>query len=109
GPLAGGMLRSLNRPGGNITGVFVRQIELTAKRIELLKEITPKATRVAMLSDQFSVDQLKAAENTAQILGLRLQPIEFRTPPYNYADAFARAMKNGAGAALVALSPPFFP
>jgi hypothetical protein len=47
----------------SITGVFVRQIELTAKRMELLKEIAPRVTRVVMLSDPFSTEQVKAAEN----------------------------------------------
>jgi putative ABC transport system substrate-binding protein len=107
-PIAIGIVSSLSRPGGNITGVFVRQIELTAKRIELLHEIAPKATRVAILSDPFCADQLKAAEETVPLLGLHLEPIEFRTSPYDYASAFARAATHGAGAALVAISPLFF-
>jgi ABC-type uncharacterized transport system substrate-binding protein len=64
-PLAAKVVPRLNRPGGNITGVFVRQIELTAKRMELLKEIVPKARRIAILSDDFTVNQLKMAESTA--------------------------------------------
>ena len=107
-PIATKMVSSLNRPGGNITGVFVRQIELTAKRMELLKEIAPKATRVVMLSDPFSTEQLKAAESAARALGVRLQSVEFRTPPYDYASALASAAKDGAGAALVAITPVMF-
>ena len=64
-PLATGIVSSLNRPGGNITGVFVQQIALTAKRLEILKEIAPKARRVAVLWDPLTVDQLKMAESTA--------------------------------------------
>lgn len=107
-PIATGMVASLNRPGGNITGVFVRQIELTAKRMELLKEIAPRVTRVVMLSDPFSTEQVKAAERAARTLGLRLQPVEFRTPPYDYTTALASAAKDGAGAALVAITPVMF-
>src|SRR4030095_1424635 len=95
-PLATKVVSSLNRPGGNITGVFIRQIELTPKRMELLKEIAPKATRVAILSDPFTVDQLKMAESTAPTFGVRLQPVQFRSPPYDYAAAFAAAAKEDA-------------
>lgn len=107
-PIATRMVASLNRPGGNITGVFVRQIELTAKRMELLKEMAPKLVRVVMLSDPFSAEQLKAAESAARALGLRLEAVEFRTPPYDYTAAFARAAKDGVGAALVAITPVMF-
>jgi len=107
-PLATGMVSSLNRPGGDITGVFVRQIELTPKRMELLKEIAPKAQRVAILSDPFTVDQLKTAESTARTFGLRVLPIQFQTPPYDYAAAFASAAKERLGAALVTVGPVFF-
>ncbi len=107
-PIAAGVVSSLSRPGGNVTGVFIRQIELTAKRLELLKEIAPKATRIVMLSDPFGAEQLKAAESAAQTLGLRIQPVEFRTLPYAYATAIANAVKDGAGAALVAITPVMF-
>ena len=107
-PLAAKLVSSLNRPGGNITGVFVRQIELTAKRMELLREIAPKAGRVAVLSDSFTVDQLKTAESTARNFGLRVRPLAFHTLPYDYAAAFASAVKERSGAALVTVGPVFF-
>ena len=107
-PIAAGLVASLNRPGGNITGVFVRQIEVTVKRLELLKEIAPKAARVVMLSDSFRAEQLKAAESTARTLGFRLRSVEFRTLPYDYAAALASAAKDGAAAALVAITPVMF-
>ena len=107
-PLASGMVASLSRPGGNITGVFVRQIELTAKRMEFLREIAPRARQVAILSDPFTVDQLKMAESTARTLGLRVQPVEFRTPPYDYPAAFSSVSKERSGAALLTLGPVFF-
>jgi putative ABC transport system substrate-binding protein len=48
-PLIRGYVRSLARPGGNITGVFLRQLELTAKRIEFLREVVPHARSFAVL------------------------------------------------------------
>jgi len=107
-PLATKVVPSLSRPGGNITGVFVRQIELTAKRMELLKEIAPKAKRIAILTDPFTVDQLKMAESTARTFGLRLQPIQFKTPPYDYVAALEKVAKERTGAALVTVGPIFF-
>ena len=86
----------------------VQQIALTAKRMEFLKEIAPKARRVAVLSDPFTVDQLKMAESTAGTFGLHVQPIQFRTPPYDDAAAFARLTTDRSGAALVTIGPVFF-
>jgi len=107
-PVATKVVSSLNRPGGNITGVFVRQIELTAKRMEFLKEIAPKAKRVAILSDPYTIDQLKMAESTAPNFGIRVQPLQFQAVPYDYAAAFNSAAKERAGAALVTVGPVFF-
>src|SRR5262249_13274112 len=107
-PLETKVVSSLSRPGGNITGVFIRQVELTAKRMELLKEIAPKAKRIAIFTDPFTVDQFKMAESTAPTFGLRLQPVKFKTLPYDYAAAFASVAKERSGAALVMVGPNFF-
>ncbi len=107
-PLAIGAIPSLSRPGGNITGVFIRQVELTAKRLELLKEMTPKGKGIAILSDPFTVDQLRAAEQAAASLGIRLQPVPFKSLPYDYAAALSSAAMQRAGAALVTVGPIFF-
>jgi len=107
-PVATKVVASLNRPGGNITGVFVQQIELTAKRMEFLKEIAPKARQIAVFSDPFTVDQLKMAEITARTFGLRVQPVPFRTSPYDYVAAFASVAMDRSGAALVTVGPVFF-
>ena len=76
-----GYVGGLARPGGNVTGVFLRQPELTPKRIELLKELVPKVRRVAILWDAFSGDQLQEVQTVAQAAGLQLQRFEFRDPP----------------------------
>lgn len=107
-PLDRKVVASLSRPGGNITGVFIRQIELTAKRMEYVKVIAPKATQVGILSDAFTVDQLKMAESAAPGFGLRVQPLSFSTMPYDYAKAFESAAKEKAGAVLVTVGPVFF-
>ena len=80
-PLATGVVSGLSRPGGNITGVFVQQIELTAKRMELLREIAPKARRVATVGPVFFRDRAKLVEIAKQ----RRIPTMFPLP--EFADA----------------------
>jgi putative ABC transport system substrate-binding protein len=77
-PIARGYIAGLARPGGNITGLFFRQLELGTKRIELLKETLPKVSRIAVFWDRFAADQLKYIEITARSLGVRLQPSGIR-------------------------------
>jgi putative ABC transport system substrate-binding protein len=105
-PVARGHVASLSKPGGNITGMVANQIELTVKRLDLLKQAFPKVRRVAVLWDVISADQLTAAEAAAPALGLRLQPLELRTPPYDFQPAF-HAIKRESAAAVVALMSPF--
>ncbi len=69
-------MASLAHPGGNMTGVVLQQIDLTATRLQLLKEALPRATRVAVLWHTSAADQLKAAEAAARTLGLQLQSVE---------------------------------
>ena len=107
-PIALGYVAGLARPGGNITGVFQQRLEVTAKKLELLKEALPMITRVAVLWDEASADQRRAAEAAAQSLGVQLQPLELRHPPYEFAGAFAAAAQGQAEALLVLNSPLFF-
>jgi len=107
-PVARGYIVGLPRPGGNITGLFFQQLELTGKRLELLKGALPQLTRVAVLWDAFSADQLPAAEAAARELGVHLQPVELRHPPYDYASAFSAAAAGRAEALLPLMSPVFF-
>lgn len=84
-----GLVTSLARPGGNVTGLTSNSAELGGKRLELLKEVVSKASRVAVLfnpADRSNVLILKQLEEAAPTLGLTLQPIGVREP-----GEFARA------------------
>ena len=105
-PIALGYVAGLARPGGNITGVVQQRLELTAKQLELLKEALPTVTRVAVLWDDASADQRRAAEAAARTLGMQLQLLELRQPPYEFAGAFAAA--QGQAEALLVLNSPIF-
>ena len=108
-PIARGYIASLAKPGGNTTVVVLRQIELTSKRIQFLKDALPTLTRVAVFWDTISADQWREAENTALGMGLRLQGVELRNPPYRLADAFRAAARGHAEAVLLLMSPTLFP
>lgn len=106
-PVALGYGASLARPGGNVTGVFLQQIELTAKRMELLREAFPKLTRVAILWDPSAADQFKAADSAARSLGVHVQSLEIRNPG-GLPGAFALAAKERADAVFVVTTAVFF-
>jgi putative ABC transport system substrate-binding protein len=108
-PIARGYIDGLARPGGNITGVFFMQLELTAKRLELLKVALPQVTRVSALWDAHTADQLRVAEAAAQALGLQLQSVELRHPPYDFVGAIGVAVRQQAQALVVLSSPHFAP
>jgi len=107
-PIARGYVGGLARPGGNTTGLFLRQPELTAKRLGFLAEVVPKVRRVVAFWDPFSTDQLKEAEAAARSAGLQLQRIEFRDPPYSFDGPMRAATRQRAGALLGLASPIFF-
>jgi len=106
-PVAKGYGASLARPGGNVTGVFLQQIELTAKRMELLREAFPKLTRVAILWDPSATDQFKSADAAARTFGIRVQSLEIGTLG-ELPGAFATAAKDRADAVFVVTTAVFF-
>jgi len=106
-PVATGHIASLARPGGRITGVSQFQSELPAKRLEILKELLPKAKRIAVFSDTATAGQLEAVQAGAKRLGIALHVVEFKRAPYDYESAFAASGRAKAGALLV-LSSGFF-
>ncbi len=107
-PIARGYIASLAKPGGNVTGVVLRNTELTGKRMQLLKDALPNVTRAAVFWDSISADQWREAENASLGVGLRLQGVELR-PPYNLTDAFRTAARGRAEALLLLMSPVLFP
>jgi putative ABC transport system substrate-binding protein len=107
-PIALGYVAGLGRPGGNVTGVFFRQLELTGKRVELLKEAFPKVSRLAIFWDSLSADQLKDAESTAKSFGMQVQSLQLGNPSYDLDNAFKIGMQDRVGALLVLASPIFF-
>jgi ABC-type uncharacterized transport system substrate-binding protein len=78
-----GLIASLARPGGNITGITDPAAELSAKRLELLKEAVPKASRIAVLwnaSDRAMTHRYREIERAARILRVTVQPLGVREP-----------------------------
>ncbi len=104
-PVGSGLVTSLARPGGNVTGLSAFAPELVGKRLELLKQALPVVSRVAVLwqpgafGERTEKDTLKRAEVAARALGVRLQFVEARSP----AD-FDRAFSDMTGARADALT-----
>jgi putative tryptophan/tyrosine transport system substrate-binding protein len=86
-PIARGYVQSLAKPGGNVTGVFLRQTELAEKQVELLTQAFPERTRLAVLWDAVSADQFAAAEHRAKLLGLAVYSRKLENPPYSFEAA----------------------
>ena len=99
-PVALGFVTSLRQPGGNITGVNLQFEESMGKRMQLLREMVPKAARIAFISSPSSKLQLDAAVLTARQLGVQLLDFEAATAEA-LPVAFAAAIKARAGAVLV--------
>ncbi len=108
-PVASGLIKSLARPGGNVTGILTLAGELGPKRLEMLRAIVPKLTTVALLINPASATAKMAVETTASAgrkLGVRIVPVEAATPPEIDA-AFVQMRKHKAGAMIAALNPLF--
>jgi ABC-type uncharacterized transport system substrate-binding protein len=86
-PLAKGYVANLSHPGGNVTGIFVREIELAAKRVEIAREAFPRATLVGIAFDTLTHEQGDAAADAARKLGLQPRMVEVKGEQ-GYADAF---------------------
>jgi putative tryptophan/tyrosine transport system substrate-binding protein len=77
-PLAKGYVANLSHPGGNVTGIFVRQVELAGKRVEIAREAFPNATVIGIVFDSTSREQGEAASEGARQLGLEPRLIEVK-------------------------------
>jgi putative tryptophan/tyrosine transport system substrate-binding protein len=106
-PVRAGIVTSLNRPGGNVTGISVPFSILGGKRLELLHDLVPNTTTFGMLVNSVSPDtsaQVRDAEETVRLLGLRLL-IQNAATDAEITAGFATLAKQGAGALLIGADP----
>jgi putative ABC transport system substrate-binding protein len=106
-PIARGYVASLARPGGNVTGIFFRQLELAQKQLELLTQAFPARTKAAALYDALSADQFEAAKRFAERINLQFHGFKLENPPYDFEAAF-RALEQGSPQMLLVLSSGYF-
>ena len=102
-----GLVTTLAKPGGNVTGLSLASPEVRTKQLQLLKEVLPRLTRVAVLLDPTNPSHallLKETEAAARSLKMRLQNVDARGPG-EFAAAFSAATRGQAGA-LVVLGGP---
>jgi len=102
-PVSEGMIASFAKPGGNITGLTTLAPELSGKRLELLKESVPGASRVALLLNQTQAgisSRMREIENAARPLAIKLQTLDVRSRE-DIERAFTAARKESADAAMV--------
>jgi putative tryptophan/tyrosine transport system substrate-binding protein len=82
-PVASGLVSSLAKPGGNVTGLATLNEELEGKRLEIFKEVVPQLSQVAVLlnpANPFTTIAWKGTQSAAKALGVKLQPVEVRDP-----------------------------
>jgi len=111
-PMGEGIIASLARPGGNVTGLSARAVELNTKRLEILKDAVPKLLRVGLLSlpqGSKSVQlQLKDLRSAAMALKLKLEEIETQTDAKGLESAFKTAKQKQVGAIMTPTTRAFF-
>ena len=108
-PVASGLVASLNRPGGNATGMTLMSLPIGEKRLEMLRELAPKSSVIAMLVNPMTPDavpEIGSVQAAAQSLGLQLRMFNASTPSEINA-AFAAIAEQRLGALLVGTDPFF--
>jgi len=102
-PVGSGLVSSLARPGGNITGLSLQLPDVAAKRLQLLREVVPTVSRVGILWNSASPNtppQFRAAEAAAPALGVQLESLGVRGPD-DFETAFQAATRRRVGALLI--------
>ena len=111
-PVGAGLVASLARPGGNVTGLSSLSPELNTKRLEILKDAVPKLARVGLLrpaGGSIATDlQLKELRPAALALKLKLEEIETQPDAKGLESAFQTAKQKQVGAIMTTASRPFF-
>jgi putative ABC transport system substrate-binding protein len=109
-PVAAGIVDSLARPGGNITGLTTLQRDLSGKRLELLKDVVPRLSRVGVLRnpDDDTAIGFKDYEAAARALNIRLQSLNARGSDPDLEGAFREAVKGRADAVITITNNPLF-
>jgi len=109
-PLGSGLVASLARPGGNVTGMSLMAPDLGGKRLELLKEVVPRLARVAVLwnaANPYSALVFKETQAAGRTLGIQIQSLEVRAPD-NFDGAFEGARRERSDALITVEDPLTF-
>jgi putative tryptophan/tyrosine transport system substrate-binding protein len=107
-PLALGYVKSLAKPGGRVTGVFLQQIELASKRLQILKDTLPRFEAATIFWDSLSQYQWKATSSAAESFGLRLAGVELLKQPYDYEGALASVPPDHQSVLITPIAPAFY-
>ena len=107
-PLERGYVRSIANPGGRITGLYLPQIELTKKRLQLFKDAFPAMSAATVFWDRISADQWEAAQGSGAQFGLQLAGIDLGAPPFDYDQALAQVPPSCRKYLFGLASPLFF-
>ena len=106
-PVGAGFVKSLARPGGNITGLSNLAGDISSKHLEMLLAVMPKVSRVAVLvnpANPAHAAMLKNVQATAQKIGIKVLPVQAQTP-HEIEGAFSMMSREAVGAVIVALDP----
>jgi len=109
-PVALGVVKSLARPGGNMTGITNAEAELIGKRLEILKQLVPRVTRIAVVvhpSNRASQYVFEQAEAAARLLGIAVRRFDASTPD-DFDRVIARIAADGFGGTTVFEEPLYY-
>ncbi len=108
-PVGEGLVQSLSRPGGNVTGFSILSPEISGKRVQLVKDLMPGVRRIAIFQDpvlRSGIDQISASEEAARSIGVQVMVLS-PAGPEDYESNYAVAMNAGAEALIVLPSSSF--
>jgi ABC-type uncharacterized transport system substrate-binding protein len=107
-PLAFGYIESLARPGRKATGLYLQQLDLAKKRLELLTQALPNVHAATVFWDSASEDQWKVTSSAAPAFGMRLADVQLHDQPYDYEKALAQAPSDSRSVIIFPTSPVFY-